>query len=274
MDPLSATAGAGEGASGPGGEPAIVAMCDLALAYAGAEGERTILEGLTLSIPRRAFVAIVGHSGVGKSTLLRVVAGLVRPSRGEIRLGARREPGRRPTALVFQDPRLLPWRRVIGNVEFGLEGLVPSRDERRRRAQEALDLVGLGDQGPKWPHQLSGGQRQRVGIARALAVAPDLLLMDEPFSALDAITRQNLQEELLRIWAQTRTSVLFVTHDLREAVYLADRVVLLGGHPARVVEDITIDAPRPRPREAQGLASAAERIRDALEEVYLGGEGI
>jgi NitT/TauT family transport system ATP-binding protein len=251
---------------------AIVAISGLALAFPGSD--RLVLEGLDLAVPRQGFVAVVGPSGVGKSTLLRVIAGLLPPSAGAVRLLARPEPGKRPTALVFQDPRLMPWRRVVGNVEFGLEGLVASRAARRQRALAALDLVGLTAEAGRWPRQLSGGQRQRVGLARALAVEPDLLLMDEPFSALDAITRQVLQDELLAIWQRTQKSVLFVTHDLAEAVYLADRVVLLGGHPARVVRDETIAAPRPRRRESVELANAAERIRSALGEAYAGGEGI
>jgi NitT/TauT family transport system ATP-binding protein len=251
----------------------IIEVRDLALAYAGQGGAR-VLEGLTLSVPRGGFVAVVGHSGVGKSTLLRVVAGLVPSSSGEVRLMTSAEPGRRATALVFQDPRLLAWRSVLRNVEFGLEGLEHVRSERRRRAHEALELVGLTEHVDKWPHQLSGGQRQRVGIARALAVAPDLLLMDEPFSALDALTRQNLQDELLRIWQRTGKSVLFVTHDLTEAVYLADRVIVLGGRPASAVQDFVVAAPRPRVRDAKDLSSTTQQVRVALEEAYLEGEGI
>jgi NitT/TauT family transport system ATP-binding protein len=250
----------------------IVVLKGLALAFPGSE--HRVLEGLDLAVPREGLVAVVGPSGVGKSTLLRVIAGLLPPSAGEVTLMARPEPRRRPTALVFQDPRLLPWRRVVGNVEFGLEGLIASRAARRARALESLDLVGLAAEAERWPRQLSGGQRQRVGLARALAVDPDLLLMDEPFSALDAITRQALQDELLAVWARTRKSVLFVTHDLGEAVYLADRVVLLGGHPARIVRDETIAARRPRRRESPELAAAAARIQSALGEAYAEGEGI
>lgn len=259
--------------SAPTDADPIVEIRDLALAYPGLDAT-PVLEGLQLAIPRGRFVAVVGHSGVGKSTLLRVVAGLVAPSAGEVRLLTRTEPGRRSTALVFQDPRLLPWRRVLANVEFGLEGLEEDRGERRRRAREALELVGVAEHAGKWPHQLSGGQRQRVGIARALAVSPDLLLMDEPFSALDALTRQNLQDELLRIWQRTGKSVLFVTHDLAEAVYLADRVIVLGGRPARAVQDFEVTAPRPRARDAKDLSATAQKLRVALEDVYLEGEGI
>jgi NitT/TauT family transport system ATP-binding protein len=250
----------------------IVSVRGLAFAHPGDASGRNVLEGLDLTLPRGGFTAIVGPSGVGKSTLLRVVAGLVRPRAGEARLLVRPAPDRRPSALVFQDARLMPWRRVLANVAFGLEGLRLSATARRRRALDALALVGLAAEAAKFPSQLSGGQRQRVGLARALAVAPDLLLMDEPFSALDAITRNGLQDELLRVWQETGASVLFVTHDLDEAVYLADRVVLLAGNPARVAQDVTIDVPRPRPRA--GLARHVADLRRALEENFIGGAGI
>jgi len=253
------------------GEP-IVALRGLAFAHPGDATGRNVLAGLDLTLPRGGFTAIVGPSGVGKSTLLRVVAGLVRPSAGEVRLLARPTLDRRPAALVFQDARLMPWRRVLANVAFGLEGLRLDPAERHQRAQAALALVGLADQADKFPAQLSGGQRQRVGLARALAVKPDLLMMDEPFSALDAITRHTLQDELLRVWQETGASVLFVTHDLDEAVYLADRVVLLAGSPARVAQDVVIDVPRPRPRA--GLALQVADLRRALEENFIGGAGI
>jgi NitT/TauT family transport system ATP-binding protein len=241
----------------------VIEIRGLSLAYER-DGRRTeVLSGLDLTIGRGEFIAIVGESGVGKSTLLRVLSGLSSPSGGTVRVMTpqRDHPA---VALVFQDARLLPWRRVISNVGFGLEWSGVPRAERLERAQAMLDLVGLGDLAHRWPHQLSGGQRQRVSLARALTVDPDVLLMDEPFSALDTFTREGLQDELQRIRQKTGKTVLFVTHDIEEAVYLADRVIVLDGAPAHVAAAVPVPVERPRRRRDPELIATAQRLRAEL----------
>ncbi len=252
----------------------MITISDLTLSFDSDRGRTIVLKDFHLDIADGEFIAIVGASGVGKSTLLRVVAGLVRPTSGTVKRDSPERPGRRPYAMVFQDARLLPWRRVVKNVEFGLEGLGLTAEEKRRRATEALALVGLADKADRWPHQLSGGQRQRVAIARALAVDPDLLMMDEPFGALDAITRQSLQDELVDLWQRTGKTILFVTHDIEEAVYLADRVVLLAGSPAGVRSADRISAARPRQRDDETARHTAAEIRTRLYDYVEQGEGI
>ncbi|MBD8908475.1 ABC transporter ATP-binding protein [Methylorubrum zatmanii] len=241
----------------------IIDIRGLSLAYER-DGRRTeILSALDLAVPRGQFLVIVGESGVGKSTLLRVLIDLAKPSGGTVTLDT--DPATRtPMALVFQDARLLPWRRVIDNIAFGLERHGLAKSERRERAAAMLKLVGLSDLAGRWPHQLSGGQRQRIAIARALAVEPEVLLMDEPFSALDSFTREGLQDEIQRIKAQTGKTVLFVTHDIDEAVYLADRVVVLAGSPGRIAADVSIALPRPRQRRDAALVEAARHLRAEL----------
>ena len=221
------------------------------------------LEGIDLVVEAQEFVAVLGPSGCGKSTLLNLIAGLLAPTDGAIWLEGELPPGRAATAMVFQEFALFPWRTVQANVEFGLQELGVAADERQRRARRYLDMTGLAGFETKYPHELSGGMRQRVGIARALAVDPAVLLMDEPFSALDAQTRQLMQEELLAIWEQTRKTIVYVTHNLHEAVYMADRVVVLSRRPGRVLAEVKVELPRPRVESMlgePGFVHAVERI--------------
>jgi len=221
------------------------------------------LTGVTFTMEAEELVAVVGPSGCGKSTLLNLLAGLLRPDAGTIDFEGPLRAGRPATAMVFQEFALFPWRTAQSNVEFGLEESgVPAR-ERRAIARRFIELTGLGGFETRYPHQLSGGMRQRVGIARALAVDPAVLLMDEPFSALDAQTRQLMQEELLAIWARTRQTILYVTHNIHEAVFMADRVVVLSRRPGRVLEIVPVELPRPRVEGMLGEAvflGAVERI--------------
>ena len=241
----------------------VISVKGLALAFEQ-DGRRTeVLRGLDLEVRRGEFIALVGPSGVGKSTLLRVLMGLAKPTVGEVRINPDPD-AERPMALVFQDARLLPWRTVIANVAFGLEKNPAARRDRRERAMAALTSVHLRDMAERWPHQLSGGQRQRVAIARALAVRPSILLMDEPFSALDVATRENLQDDIVALWQETRKTIVFVTHDIDEAVYVADRIVALGGAPGEVRSSRIIDAPRPRRRNALALQEIAFDVKAAI----------
>ena len=221
------------------------------------------LDCIDLTVDSEEFVGVLGPSGCGKSTLLNMIAGLLTPTAGTIWLDGDVAPGRAPTAMVFQEFALFPWRTVQANVEFGLEEAGLPAAARARRARQYIELTGLAGFEARYPHQLSGGMRQRVGIARALAVDPAVLLMDEPFSALDAQTRQLMQEELLAIWERTRKTIVYVTHNIHEAVYMADRVVVLSRRPGRVLAEVKIELERPRAERMMGdpaFVSAAERI--------------
>ncbi len=208
-----------------------------------------VLDAVRIDIAPEEFVCLVGPSGCGKTTLLRVAAGLIRPDQGEARFEGRVIEGPSPElAIVFQDysRALLPWRTVAGNVLLALEARGVPRAARPAEVSRLLDIIGLADHAAKFPLQLSGGMQQRVQIARALAQHPRLLLMDEPFGSLDAMTRQALQDEIARLCRNERQTVLFVTHDLEEAIYLGDRVVALEANPGRVIEIVDIALPRPR----------------------------
>lgn len=206
-----------------------------------------VLRHVSFEVREGEVVSLIGESGCGKTTLLRIIQGLVRLDRGTIRVDGRpvSAPGR-DRGFVFQQANLLPWRTARQNIEFGLELQRLDASARARRARELLELVGLASAGEQFPHQLSGGMQQRIGLARALAIDPAVLLMDEPFSALDAQNRELLQQELLRIHAHTGKTILFVTHDLDEAIYLSDRIIVMGAKPGRIKRIIDVPFPRPR----------------------------
>jgi len=233
----------------PAGMTDILCAKDVSKTYFDtvAKDDVVALSGISLSVREHEFVSVIGPSGCGKSTFLRIVAGLDKPTSGEILVSGRKVTG--PGAdrgMVFQEYALLPWKTTEANIEFGprLKGM--PKDKRRAIAQRFVDLVGLKGFEKKYPHQLSGGMRQRAAVARVLANNPTVLLMDEPFAAVDAMTRQRLQEELTTITAVERTTVLFITHAIEEAIFLSDRVVALSGRPGRIVADLRIDLPRPR----------------------------
>lgn len=211
-----------------------------------------VLVDVSIVIRPCEFVTIVGPSGCGKTTLLRMVAGLTRPDEGRVLASGREvtKPGP-DRAMVFQQAALLPWLNVLENVLFGVKLQKLHREAAAVRAQNLIDLVGLSGFERHLPRELSGGMQQRVGLARALAVDPKILLMDEPFGSLDEITRRQMQGELLRVWAADQKTSLFVTHSVEEAVLLSDRVIVMGTNPGRVIDDITIDLPRPRGLDAE-----------------------
>lgn len=237
-------------------------------------GDIQALKDVDLAIQEGSFVSLLGPSGCGKTTLLRSIADLQEVSSGiisvkgkspkEIRLSQR-------YGIVFQSPVLYDWRTVRRNICMPMEIIGLHKKERTRRVDEVLELVGLTEFGKKYPHQLSGGMQQRVGIARALALDPEILLMDEPFSALDEFTKEKLQIDLLRIWQETKKTILFVTHNIREAVFLSDEVVVLSPHPGRVSSVVPIGLPRPREmacRETLEFAALVSEVRNSFEGIY------
>ena len=238
-------------------------------------GGRPVLENIELSVAQSEFVCVVGPSGCGKTTMLRLVAGLLTPSAGEVTYAGKRVSGpAREVAFVFQDysKALLPWRTAAGNVALALEASGLPRARRADRIQELLHKVGLGGHAEHYPAQLSGGMQQRLQIARCLAQEPSVLLMDEPFGALDAMTRQALQDEILRIIDTSRTTALFVTHDLEEAIYLGDRVVALYPNPGRIAQVFAVDLPRPRNQLATRESPAFLKLRRAIFDFVREGE--
>jgi NitT/TauT family transport system ATP-binding protein len=234
---------------GTGGYAAGLRARDVTIHYwvARSNSDFLAVEGVDLDVRDGEFLSIVGPSGCGKSTFLNAVDGLLPISSGSLLLNGRaiNRPGR-DRAMVFQHPNLLPWRTVIGNVVYGLELQGRSMGEAREHAQHFIELVGLHGFAHAYPSELSGGMQQRVNLARALATDPQMLLLDEPFAALDAQTREFMQQELLRVWSETQKTAIFITHDIKEAVYLADRVAVFSARPGRVKQIYDIDLPRPR----------------------------
>ncbi|MGH8951552.1 MAG: ABC transporter ATP-binding protein, partial [Acidimicrobiia bacterium] len=222
-------------------------------------GSFEALKDVNFSVKDKEFFSIIGPSGCGKTTLLKMVAGLVKPTAGSIEVDGRRVVGPGDDrAMVFQSFVLLPWADVLTNVGFGLELRGMSRKESREAAEPFLERVGLTRFAEHYPHELSGGMQQRVGLARALAVAPDILLMDEPFGALDAQTRQLMQEDLMRLWDEEQKTVIFVTHSMDEAAYLSDRVLVMDTHPGRVREVLDVPIPRPRDESVRRASAFTE----------------
>lgn len=244
----------------------VVCQCrNLTVELASTEGPRRILEGITVDFREGEFVSIMGRSGTGKTTLLRVLDGLIEPAPGsEVRFrGDVLDGPPKEAVFVFQNyaASLLPWRTIEKNVALGLEGRVPSKDEIRRRVADALKMVGLAERAKDYPWRLSGGMQQRVQLARGLAMDACALLMDEPFGALDAMTKSSLQDELQRVHQQRKPTVVFVSHDIDEAVYLSDRILILGGSPATITREIRVELPRPRDQLATKELAEFHRLR-------------
>jgi NitT/TauT family transport system ATP-binding protein len=235
-------------AGAPSEKPLLVKVSNLEKQYTSRDGQEIqALKDVNLEIVESEFVSIVGPSGCGKTTLLKILSGVLQSSAGEVHIAGRRLSGpSREIGVVFQSPVLLPWRTVLQNILVPIE--IQKRDEREceARARQLIQIVGLSGFENKYPTELSGGMQQRVGICRALVHDPSFLLMDEPFGALDAMTRESMNEELQQIWGHSKKTIMFITHSISEAVYLADRVAVMTPRPGRIVEVISVDLPRPR----------------------------
>ncbi len=248
---------------------AAIDVRDVGVSYGVGERRLNVLRNVDLHIEASSFTCFLGRSGCGKTTLLNAIAGLVPFSSGSLTVDGKPigDPfNRNRLAYVFQDHRLLPWRTALANVAFVLEAQGMAREPREARARQALQLVGLEAVTASYPHQLSGGMRSRVALARALAIDPDVLLMDEPFGALDAQTRRTLQDELLRVWEQQRQTVIFVTHDILEAITLADRIVVLAPDRAGIRHIETVELPRPRRMADESVIRIFSKLNEMIEE--------
>lgn len=226
----------------------VLEVTEISKAFGEKDGRFFALENISFNVNDGEFVCIVGPSGCGKSTLLRIIAGLLKKTGGRVRFKYKNSSSRPRTSMVFQNQGLLPWKTVLQNVQFGLEMQGYSKTEREQQSIDFLTKIGLGNFIHAFPHTLSGGMRQRVAIARAFISNPEILLMDEPFGMLDAQTRIVMQEELLRIWQGRKHTVIYITHDIEEAIFLSDRVQVMSGRPGRFIADIPIGFDRPRSR--------------------------
>lgn len=251
-----------------------IMLKDIGMVYRTNDGrDVTALTGVTLDISKGEFVSLVGPSGCGKTTLLRIIADLLTPSSGEIKVGGetpRDARLKRKYGIVFQSGVLYEWRTVKKNIMMPLEIMHVPKNEQSERAEKMLELVGLSEFANHYPHQLSGGMQQRVGIARALAIQPEILLMDEPFSALDEFTREKLHIDLLKIWRKTNKTIIFVTHNIQESVFLSDKVCVLSPHPGRLSAVVDIDLPRPRTMEMKStpeFTGLVAKVRNSFEGV-------
>ncbi|HWV83670.1 MAG TPA: ABC transporter ATP-binding protein [Hyphomicrobiaceae bacterium] len=246
----------------------VIAVDRLSLTYGSAAGGVLALSDISFSIADKEFISIVGPSGCGKSTLLKILAGLLPPSEGQASLnGTPIKGARRDIGVVFQTPVLFPWRTVLGNVLLPADVQGLDKEKMRKRAMDLIRLVGLEGFENRYPRELSGGMQQRVGIIRALIHDPAILLMDEPFGALDAMTRETMNVELQRIWMESGKTVLFITHSTSEAVYLADRVIVMTARPGKIGDVFDVDLPRPRPLDimnTEKFGAYVKRIRVAL----------
>jgi NitT/TauT family transport system ATP-binding protein len=238
---------------------------NLSMRYGSRHGDVMALEGVDLSLREGEFVSIVGPSGCGKSTLLYLIGGFLKPEAGSIEANGRRVDGPGvERGVVFQEYALFPWLTVEGNIEYGLKEAGMSRAERNAAVQRYVELIGLAGFEKRYPKELSGGMKQRVAIARTLACGPKILLLDEPLGALDAQTREGMQDELLRIWQATGTTVLMVTHDVNEAVYLSERIIVMSKRPGTVIEEFAVTLDRSQDRESIMLSEAFNTIRNQV----------